>query len=149
MVCMPSLSTSHFYRQQPVVVESTPSTLSGNVQAMQSLLKRWNERRCRMRARHWRRGRKWDCRSYSIIINLARGLKCIFYVKSDTELNTWEYIDIYVCVIYRTRNVLEIEFYPSWNIYWNILKSHFFIAVRTLFYLFMLSLSLKNNQLVY
>ena len=23
---------------------------------------------------------------------------------------------IYVCVIYRTRNVLEIEFYPSWNI---------------------------------
>ena len=38
------------------------------------------------------------------------------------------YIDPYVCVIYRTGNVLEIEFHPSWN----ILESHFFIAVRTL-----------------
>ena len=35
-------------------------------------------------------------------------------------------IDLYVSGIYRTINVLEIEFYPSWN----ILESHFFIAEK-------------------
>ena len=54
----PRCRQAKFYQQQQVVVESTQSTLSSNMQTKPSLLKGWNERYCRVRSRHWRRGRK-------------------------------------------------------------------------------------------
>ena len=44
------------------------------------------------------------------------------------EIGTGEHIDRDAGVIYRIRNVLQILFYPSWN----ILEFYFFITVRTL-----------------
>ena len=41
---------------------------------------------------------------------------CKFHTAQIVICDHCALMNVYVCVIYRTRNVLEIEFYPSWNI---------------------------------
>ena len=73
----------------------------------------------------------WDCRSYSIVINLDPLIYLLCQIRHGIKY-VRVYIDPYVCVIY-TAPELSWKLSPIHpGIYWNILESHFFIAVRTL-----------------